>query len=130
MSMSSMWEPANSWKTMPEVMIGVIPAIVSRCAQPETGHTEFHQRSSVRRHHHPYPVQGIRAVRGHDAVERHLAHDQEDEQRQLHASAAQDTAQSTYAGPCQLLLERGLGFGRRDLGEKRREGLDEIQKPY
>lgn len=44
---------------------------------------QLHERSSVRGKHHTQPVQRIGAVRGNDAVKRHLTHHEEDEKRDL-----------------------------------------------
>lgn len=78
--------------------------------------TQLHQRSPVTRHHHAQPVERVRRVGGHDAVQRHLAHDQEDEQRE--------------ARPYQAVVEGDLALGQRDLGHERDEGLDEVEEPY
>ena len=44
---------------------------------------QLHQRTAVAGQHHAQPVHRVRGVGGDDAVERHLAHDQEDQERQL-----------------------------------------------
>jgi hypothetical protein len=51
---------------------------------------------------------------GDDAVEGHLAHDQEDDQ--------------SHGGPYYALLEGDLGLGDLDLGDERGEWLDQIEE--
>lgn len=46
------------------------------------GDTQLHQRTSVTRHHHAQPVERVRGIRRHNSVEWHLAHDEEDEERE------------------------------------------------
>jgi hypothetical protein len=45
--------------------------------------TQFHQCTTVTGQHHTEPVKRIGSVRGHDTVQGHLAHNQEDQQGQL-----------------------------------------------
>lgn len=45
--------------------------------------SELHQCSSVTGQHHAQPVQGVRGIGRHNAIKRHLAHDQEDKESQL-----------------------------------------------
>ena len=53
-------------------------------------------------------------TRGDDAVEGHLAHDQEDDQ--------------SHGGPYYALLEWDLGLRDLDLGDERGEWLDQIEE--
>ena len=53
-------------------------------------------------------------TRGDDAVEGHLAHDQEDDQ--------------SHGGPYYALLEWDLGLGDLDLGDERGEWLDQVEE--
>jgi hypothetical protein len=53
-------------------------------------------------------------TRGDNAVERHLAHDQEDDQ--------------SHGGPYYALLEGDLGLGDRNLGDERGEWLDQVEE--
>lgn len=53
-------------------------------------------------------------TRGDNAVERHLAHDQEDDQ--------------SHGGPYYALLEGDLGLGDLDLGDERGEWLDQVEE--
>ena len=53
-------------------------------------------------------------TRGDNAVERHLAHDQENDQ--------------SHGSPYYALLERDLGLGDLDLGDKRGEWLDQVEE--
>jgi hypothetical protein len=53
-------------------------------------------------------------TRGDNAVERHLAHDQEDDQ--------------SHSGPYYALLEGDLGLGDLDLGDERGEWLDQVEE--
>lgn len=55
-----------------------------------------------------------RLTRGDNAVEWHLAHDQEDNQ--------------SHSGPYDALLERDLGLGDLDLGDERGEWLHQVEK--
>lgn len=47
------------------------------------GNTQFHQRTPVTGQHHTQPIQGIRSIGGDNAIQRHLTHNQEDQQGQL-----------------------------------------------
>ena len=49
----------------------------------DRGDTQLHQSTTVTGQHHTKPVQGVRSVGGDDTVQRHLTHDQEDEESQL-----------------------------------------------
>ena len=51
------------------------------------GDTQFHQSTPVTGQHHTQPVQRIRGVGGDNAVQRHLTHDQENQQGQLRESS-------------------------------------------
>lgn len=82
----------------------------------DRGDSQFHQRSSVTGHHHTQPVQRIRVVGRHDAVQGHLAHDEEDEEGQ--------------AGPYEAVVEGDLALGQLNLGDERHEGLDEVEEAY
>jgi hypothetical protein len=68
--------------------------------------TEFHQSSTVRGHHHTQPVERIRAVGRDDAVQGHLAHDEEDEEGNLFAQCQATLcvyvykAGKAYSRPC------------------------------
>jgi hypothetical protein len=53
-------------------------------------------------------------TRGDNAVERHLAHDQENDQ--------------SHGGPYYALLEGDLGLGDLDLGNERGEWLDQVEE--
>jgi hypothetical protein len=81
--MSSMWVPARSYEKMLEDSL-TSDALSSYLEHHPGGndrrYTEFHKCSTIRSHHHSYPVKRIRAVGGDNAVERHLAHDQEDQE--------------------------------------------------
>lgn len=77
--------------------------------------TQLHECTSVTGHHHTQPVERVGGVRGDNAVQRHLAHDQEDQQRQT--------------GPYQAVIEGHLALGELDLGNERYKGFDEIEEP-
>ena len=53
-------------------------------------------------------------TRGDNAVKRHLAHDQENDQ--------------SHSGPYDALLEGNLGLGDLDLGDKRGEWLHQVEE--
>lgn len=55
-----------------------------------------------------------RLTRGDNAVEGHLAHDQEDDQ--------------SHGSPYYALLEGDLGLGDLDLGDERGEWLDQVEE--
>ncbi len=78
------------------------------------GNTQFHESTSVGGHHHTEPVQWIRGVGRDNAVQWHLAHDQEDQESQ--------------AGPHELLVEWDLCLWLLNLWKERREWLDQIKK--
>jgi hypothetical protein len=78
--------------------------------------TQFHERSPVTGHHHTQPVQRVRGIRGHNSVQRHLAHHQEDEERET--------------GPYYAVVEGDLALGQLDLRNERHKRLDEVEEPY
>ena len=99
------------------------------------GDSQLHQRSSITGKHHTQPVHGVRAVRRDDTVQGHLAHDQEDNERDLISSVhrllyVELSYLSTYRCPHHLLLEWSLGLRGRHLGKERSEGFDEIKKSH
>lgn len=57
--------------------VGTSQELENHTGGDNRGNTQFHQGSTVTRHHHPQPVYRIGAVRGHNAIQWHLAHDQE-----------------------------------------------------
>lgn len=114
---------------------------------------QFHQGSPVRGEHHAQPIEGIRLVTAHDAIERHLTCDQcvrleaslrlpvplvlitKNIRRVTKPSsvacASSAAAQDILtASPHQLLIKRNLRLGRRDFGEKWGEWFDQIEEAY
>lgn len=97
------------------------------------GDTQFHQSTPVTGQHHTQPVQRVRGVGGDNAVQRHLTHDQEDQQGQLEVFISSDIhicdlTEATYPRPHQLLVEGNLGFRSCHLREEGRERFDEIEE--
>ena len=78
--------------------------------------TQLHEGTSVTGHHHTKPVKRIRRVRRHNAVQRHLAHDQEDEEGQTR--------------PYQAVVERNLALGQLDFRDEGDKRFDQIEEPY
>ena len=95
--------------------VGASEELEDHAGGDDGGDTQLHQRSPVTGHHHTQPVERVRGVRGDNAVQGHLAHDQEDQQRQT--------------GPYQAVVEGHLALGELDLGHERDKGFDEIEEP-
>lgn len=95
--------------------VGASEELEDHAGGDDGGNTQLHQRSPVTGHHHTQPVERVRGVRGDNAVQRHLAHDQEDQERQTR--------------PYQAVVEGHLALGELDLGDERDEGFDEIEEP-
>lgn len=96
--------------------VGTSEELEDHTGGDDGGDTQLHQRTSVTRNDHSQPVEGIRVVGGNNAVERHLAHDEEDEEGQ--------------GGPHHLLLEGDPGLRLLNLGEERHERLDQVEKSH
>mmetsp|Transcript_103451 Transcript_103451/g.321783 ORF Transcript_103451/g.321783 Transcript_103451/m.321783 type:complete len:256 (-) Transcript_103451:2-769(-) len=77
--------------------------------------TQLHQGASVRCQDNTHPVERVRALRGHDAVERDLAADQENKERNRR--------------PQNLLLEWDPPVRRLHLWEDTHHRLNEVQEP-
>ena len=95
--------------------VGTSKELEDHAGGDDGGNTQLHQRTSVTGHHHTQPVERVGGIRGDNAVQRHLAHDQEDEERQT--------------SPYQAVVEGHLALGELDLGDERDEGFDEIEEP-
>lgn len=78
------------------------------------GDAQLHERTTVTGNDHAQPVQRVRVVGGDDAVQGHLAHDEEDEERE--------------GRPHHLLVEGDLGLRLLDLREERHERLDQVKE--
>ena len=104
----------------PEVTIGVMPSSI-RVPLKGGRNTLITQEKSLQllgvmpvgSHDDPEPVEGVCAVRGHDAEERDLAADQEDEEGD--------------GRPEDLLPEAHLPLWLLDLGQDGAEGLHQVQ---
>lgn len=79
------------------------------------GDSEFHDRSTARRHDNTHPIERICARRGVYSIEGELAADQEDEER--------------YHRVDHLFSERNLPIGALNLREESQERANEMQHP-
>ncbi|KAJ6440062.1 tRNA isopentenyltransferase [Purpureocillium lavendulum] len=96
--------------------VGAGEELEDHARRDDGGDAQLHERTAVTGDDHAQPVQRVRVVRGDDAVQGHLAHDEEDEERQ--------------GRPHHLLVEGDLGLRLLDLGEERHERLDQVKESY
>lgn len=92
--------------------------------------TKLHQCSSITGQHHTQPVDGIRGIRGHDAVEGHLAHDQKDEEGALRRVNILDPALGYALTPVHInfWLKLTLDSGAATSGRRGVKGLMRSRK--
>ena len=112
--------PASSWKTMPEEMMGVIPSSISVPRLLAIIMRSQYKGSEVSMRHRLTLVHAVFSLffychtRRHNAIQRHLAHDQEDDQG--------------HTRPYYPLLERHFRLGDLHFGDERGERLHKIEE--
>ena len=112
--------PASSWKTMPEEMMGVIPSSISVPRLLAIIMRSQYKGSEVSMRHRLTLVHAVFSLlfdchtRRHNAIQRHLAHDQEDDQG--------------HTRPYYPLLERHFRLRDLHFGDERGERLHEIEE--